>query len=130
MLGAGAVVPTFSSLSAAQEGPKKRPGRRTNGRSDVPAAIITGGRGQPVPEVAIRNKRKALLKRFDTADRAVLEDSIVEEGEHLLSYGIRLEDGVPIEYQYAVDSDISKEEFKIASERAHQKAKLFKRGEL
>jgi hypothetical protein len=104
--------------------------KRTNGKPDVPAAIIKGGYGNPIPERRIRNQREKMFKRFDTGRKGVLDENIVPEGEHLLAYGIRIEAGSPIEYMSSIPEDAQRSAFREATEAAHTNIERFKKGEI
>lgn len=115
--------------NAAQSPPQNDGPRRTNGNADAPAAIITGGRGNPIPAQAVRNKRQALINRVGV-ERGALEQNIIDEDEDLLAYGIRVEEGAPMEYLNTIPKSAEPSAYKWAANIAHERARKFERGDL
>ena len=129
-IGAGSAIPSLSMTGSASSSPPADKGpRRTNGNENAPAAIITGGRGNPIPERAVRNKRQALINRVGV-ERGALEQNIIAEDEDLLAYGIRVEEGAPMEYLNTIPKSAEPSAYKRAADIAHDRARKFKRAEL
>jgi hypothetical protein len=127
---AGSTVPALSAAGGVAQSPPTDNGpRRTNGDPDAPAAIITGGRGDPIPDHAVRNKRRALINRVGV-ERGALEQHITSDDEDLLAYGVRIEGGNPVEYFNSIPKSANSSAYRWAAEIAHDRARRFKRGEL
>lgn len=127
---AGSTVPALSTTGAATQSPSADNGpRRTNGDPNAPAAIITGGRGNPIPDHAVKNKRRALINRVGV-ERGAVEQHITSDDEDLLAYGVRIEGGHPVEYFNTISESANRSTYKWAVEEAHNRARRFERGEL
>lgn len=95
-----------------------------------PSAVLRGRVGRELPEQAIRNMRKAFIRKNTDRDRVLLADrSLTEDGETRVGYGIRVRNGNVEEYVGVVDDTATEEANESAVPRIHRNVEQFARGE-
>ncbi|MFB6189586.1 MAG: hypothetical protein ABEI57_06855 [Halapricum sp.] len=104
--------------------------KKTNGDPHVPSMSLSAPNRAHIPDIEVENKRKAFLNRVELSDRVLLEQNLAMENEDILGYGIRIENGSPVEYYDTVVGKLSEKSLQNRKNKAQDNVKRFVRGEV